>query len=175
MRTVRFLEERELTYAPPRGNVLLVSCMDLRLLDDIIHFMDLDNLTNRYDHIVFAGAALGALGVPTSQGLVKPHWRETFFDHLGAAVELHDVRDVYILEHRQCGAYSSVFKVCPDFGNSAAEQREEERCHLKYADALEAEIRQWAKQQGRKMGVNKFLMDLRGQVITLPRAGRKAK
>jgi carbonic anhydrase len=142
--------------------------MDLRLLDDILHFMDLDNLTNRYDHVVFAGAALGALGVPSANGhLLKEHWRMTFFDHLAAAVELHDVSAIYILEHRQCGAYSSVFKVCPDYQDSPQDQVEEERVHSRYAQALEKEIHTWARQHNKLLQVRKFLMDLRGRVKLL--------
>lgn len=168
MRTVRFVSETELSYPPPRGNVLLLSCMDLRLLDDILHFMDLDNLTNRYDHVVFAGAALGASGVPLANGqLLKEHWRKTFFDHLAAAVQLHNVSAVYILEHRQCGAYYKVFKVCPDYGDSPKEQQEEEQVHARYAQALETEILTWAKQNHTEVIVRKFLMDLRGQVKLL--------
>lgn len=176
MRTVRFVTESELKYPPPRGNVLLLCCMDLRLLDDILHFMDLDNLTNRYDHVVFAGAALGALGVPSANGqLVKEHWRKTFFDHLAAAVQLHNVSAVYILEHRQCGAYYKVFKVCPDYGDSAREQLEEELVHCRYADALEMEILSWANQQNKSLAVRKFLMDLRGQVKLLGAESGAAK
>ncbi len=49
------------SYAPPRHNVLLLSCIDLRLIDELAAFMDRDNLTNRYDHLVYAGAALGVM------------------------------------------------------------------------------------------------------------------
>ena len=42
-------------YPPPRKNVLLLSCMDLRLIDDLVPFMEGDNLSNRYDQLVFAG------------------------------------------------------------------------------------------------------------------------
>jgi hypothetical protein len=34
------------------------------------------------------------------------HWKQTFFDHLEAAYHLHHIEDVYILEHRHCGAYN---------------------------------------------------------------------
>lgn len=160
-------------YPPPRGNALLLSCMDLRLLDDIEEFMDHDNLANRYDHLVFAGASLGALGAPGA-ATEYPHWRQCFFDHLGAAVELHAVKDVYVMEHRHCGAYHGVFKVCPEFGDTAKEQADEEAVHLKYATLLEAEIGKWAAAKGVELRVRKFLMDLRGSVfqMTSARTGR---
>jgi len=108
------------SYPPPLGNVLLLSCMDLGLLDNTLAFMNHGNLTNRYDHVILAGASLGALG---GGGGEFAHWRQTFFDHLGAACELHAVEDVYILEHRHCGAYHKVFQVVPDFGDSVAEKK----------------------------------------------------
>ena len=58
-------------YPPPRKNVLLLSCMDLRLIDDLVPFMDGDNLTNRYDQLVFAGAALGVTEGEELRGLAS--------------------------------------------------------------------------------------------------------
>ncbi len=164
--------ENDCSYPPPRGTVLLLTCMDLRLLDEIIQFMNHDNLANRYDHVVFAGAALGALGAPCAKSDFS-HWKKTFFDHLGAAVELHRVEDVYILEHRNCGAYHTVFGACRNYGDSEKEQAAEEACHLKYAQLLQQEIEDWAKQHNIKLRVTKFLMGLRGQVSLL--SGPKAK
>jgi hypothetical protein len=168
----------DVSYPPPRGYVLLLSCMDLRLLDDITRFMDHDNLVNRYDHVVFAGAALGALGAPGAKDedgcpIDCSHWKRTFEDHLNAAVDLHQVEDVYILEHRHCGAYHKVFHICPDFGDTPAERRKEERCHLNYARQLERVIADWAKQKGVTLRTHRFLMDIRGRVSVLPVPARK--
>jgi hypothetical protein len=169
---------QDLSYQPPRGNVLLLSCMDLRLLDDIVKFMNHDNLANRYDHVVFAGAALGALGAPGAKDehgkpLDFSHWKRAFEDHLGAAVKLHNISDVYILEHRNCGAYYKVFHVSDDFQDSDDDQRKEEECHFNYATLLEKEIATWANKAGVELRTHKFLMDLRGEVVVL-QAPRKS-
>jgi hypothetical protein len=170
--------EHDVSYQPPRGTVLLLTCMDPRMLDEVVRFMNHDNLANRYDHVVFAGAALGALGAPDAKDkhgkpLDVSHWKRAFFDHLRAAVELHKVSDVYILEHRNCGAYSKVFHVCPEFGDSDAERGAEEECHLEYATMLEEEIAEWAETNGVELRTHKFLMDLRGVVSVL--SGPKAR
>lgn len=157
-------DDHDTSYVPARGPVLLLSCMDPRLLDDTVVFMNHDNLCNRYDHVVMAGAALGALG----GGLQEyAHWKRTFFDHLDGAVKLHAIEDVYILEHRNCGAYHKIFKVAPVFGDSAKETDAEAACHLKYAQQLQREIYAWAQERQVRLNVKLFLMDLRGQVSML--------
>lgn len=157
----------------PRGNVLLLTCMDLRVLDDTVRFMNQDNLANRYDHVIFAGAALGALGGCCDE---YAHWRKTFFDHLDAAIKLHGIQNVYILEHRHCGAYHKVFQVAPEFGDSPKEQAAEAQCHRKYADLLAKEIAAWAEPKGITLQVTPFLMDLRGRITPLakPKKTKKA-
>jgi carbonic anhydrase len=99
-------------HPPPRKQVLLLTCMDSRLLDDTVAFMNDYNLENRYDQVVFAGAALGVLrlsSLPVQQtsqptGSV---WKDVFFHHLQIAIDvLHrPIKDIFILEHRDCGAY----------------------------------------------------------------------
>ncbi|MGE0608537.1 MAG: hypothetical protein AB7O62_15685 [Pirellulales bacterium] len=152
------------SYPPAHGPVLLLSCMDPRLLDDTVEFMNHDNLCNRYDHVILAGAALGALGGCNKK---YSHWKKTFFDHLAGACELHAIEEVYILEHRGCGAYHKIFKVAPPFGDSQEDQAEEAACHLEYAKKLEVEIVKWGRQHHRKLKVKSFLMDLRGRVSFL--------
>lgn len=162
----------DIDYIPPKERVLLLTCMDLRLMDNTLLFMNHDNLVNRYDHVVFAGAALGALGAPGAvndkgEPVDFSHWNRVFQEHLAAAVELHGVRDVYILEHRNCGAYHQVFRVAPEFGLSEAEQRREAKCHWKYARQLEQWLKVWGQEHNWPLRTHKFLMDLRGHVSVL--------
>ena len=156
-------------YPPPRKNVLLLSCMDLRLLDDICEFMEGDNLANRYDQLVFAGAALGVIQ-PTHAS-----WRDVFFQHLDIAVALHDIRDVYIMEHRHCGAYEKFLGAQGTFDDSEERQHAEEAVHRGYAMRLKDEIQDHCQSKLADGGdselwtlnVRCFLMDLRGSVRML--------
>ena len=159
-------------YPPPQGPVLLLSCMDPRLLDDTVDFMNHDNLENRYDHVILAGSSLGALGGCLPE---FAHWRMVFFDHLDAACKLHRIEEVYILEHRHCGAYHKVFKVAAEFGDSAEELVREAACHRKYAELLEDEIEAWAKKKKIVLRVRSFLMGLRGEVSLLVDPQRKRR
>lgn len=150
-------------YRLPRHNVLLLSCMDLRLIDDLVRFMDRDNLTNRYDHLVFAGAALGVM-----QTTHFSSWREVFFDHLLISMKLHLPHDIYIVEHRNCGAYR-------EFLGEDLECDPEKDIHTRWARDLRDAINEWwprhAPQVSDKLPVmphiHGFLMDLRGEVDCL--------
>lgn len=82
-------------------DALLLSCMDYRLTDDISRYMEGRGLRDRYDHVVLAGAALGA---NTDQ---HPAWGQTFWEHLDVALQLHHVKKVMVLDHRDCGAYKT--------------------------------------------------------------------
>ncbi|MBX3415205.1 MAG: hypothetical protein KF708_21145 [Pirellulales bacterium] len=127
---------------------------------------------NRYDHVIMAGAALGALGANLPE---YEHWKCTFFDHLDKAYKLHHIHDVYILEHRDCGAYRDFLQEAGDFDEG--QEKAEFACHRKYANQLRREILAWAKERDIKLRVRAFLMDLRGRVAQLeePRQNRKPK
>lgn len=148
-------------YPAPRGNVLVLSCMDLRVVDDVVHFMNRNNLINRYDHFILAGSALGAIK--------KPSWNRAFFEHLELACDLHSIRDVYILEHRHCGAYEKLLGLEKGhFDDSAEEQARELAVHRDYAFKLADRILAWAEARKRVLHVRCFLVDLRGDTLYLP-------
>lgn len=150
----------DLSYHPARKHCLLLSCMDPRLLDDVVDFMNHDNLTNRYDHLILAGAALGALGGPDGS---RTHWKQTFLDQLHASIALHGTQDIYIIEHRHCGAYEKVFCVHDELTDSYEDQTLEYEVHRKYATQLADELRQIVGGDGKPLRVRTFLMDLRGR------------
>jgi carbonic anhydrase len=86
------------------ADTLLLSCMDYRLMGKVAAFMDGRNLAGNYDHIVLAGASIGV----ATDG--KPDWRRTFWEHLSLARELHHVRRLMVIDHRDCGAYKLILK-----------------------------------------------------------------
>jgi hypothetical protein len=88
--------------AAGQTDALLLSCMDFRLLDHTARYMASRGLTGKYDHIILAGAALGAL---TDK---FPAWNQTFWDHIGVAIDLHQIHKVLVLDHRDCGAYKVI-------------------------------------------------------------------
>ncbi len=154
----------DISYPPPRKAVLLVTCMDLRLMDDVVQFMDHDNLTNRYDHVTIAGCALGALGANGKH----PHWVDTFKDHFKIAHELREFEDVYIIEHRDCGAYKKFLgKKGGSFDDTPADQEREREVHARWAYEAAEVMKEWARRMGVPLNVRSFLMNLRGDVKPL--------
>jgi carbonic anhydrase len=83
-------------------DALLLSCMDFRLMDDIERYMTGRGLRDKYDHIVLAGASLGAV---TNK---YPAWNKTFWEHLDIAIKLHNIHTVIVMDHRDCGAYKVI-------------------------------------------------------------------
>ena len=131
-------------HTSPRKNVLLLSCMDLRLLDNLVAFMKFENLENRYDQFILAGAAAGAMQMPS--------WHKAFFDHLVLAVGLHQIKYVYIVEHRDCGAYAEFFdrsyvKYDHDAGHNVYDLETEHTDHRRQAFSLKANIDQYCRER----------------------------
>jgi len=83
-------------------DALLLSCMDFRLIDETERYMSGRGLRNKYDHIILAGASLGAL---TDK---YPAWGKTFWEHLEVAIQLHKIHKVFVMDHRDCGAYKVI-------------------------------------------------------------------
>lgn len=92
---------------PPRKNVILLSCMDQRLLDETVEFMNALNLHNRYDQVALAGGAMGTLQLPAPEMPEEDRWQGVFQTHLAAAINLlhRPIQDVFLLDHLDCGAY----------------------------------------------------------------------
>ena len=84
------------------ADALVLSCMDYRLVDDIVVYMNQRGMANNYDHVVLAGASLGVM----SEAL---KWSQTFWDHLDVAIKLHHIKRVIVLDHLDCGAYRVVY------------------------------------------------------------------
>ena len=111
-----------LTLALPSGAVraageteaLVLSCMDYRLIDETERYMSSRGLRDRYDHVILAGASLGAI---TDK---YPAWNKTFWEHLEVSIQLHQIHKVIVIDHRDCGAYKVIFE--EDFSKDPAKE-----------------------------------------------------
>ena len=139
-------------------DALLLSCMDYRLVDDVEKYMSARSLRDKYDHIILAGAALGAV---TNK---YPSWNKTFWEHLDIAITLHQIHKVIVMDHRDCGAYKVILG--EDFGKVPIRERE---IHAQKLNQLYGLI----KRKHPKLEVELLLMGLDGKVEPVARSRRR--
>jgi carbonic anhydrase len=141
-------------WAGGTAEAVVLTCMDYRLVDETVKYLDgLDHMQGEYDHIVLAGASLS---VVTDK---YPAWAQTFWDHVKIAIDLHHVRKVYVLDHRDCGAYKLVY------GKDLAQApKEETEIHSENLRKIAAQI----KARHPQVAVIAGLMALDGKVEVFP-------
>lgn len=83
---------------PRAADTFLVSCIDPRLTDDTTFYFSALGRTDRYSEMRIAGGALAALEEHNAA------WSRALFDNLAASRQLHGIRTVTFLNHRDCGA-----------------------------------------------------------------------
>jgi len=170
-------------FKPPLYNVLLISCMDLRLLENITHFMEHENLVNRYDQYIMAGASIGALmgTSPAEDDLMCKEdykgWETGLLQHVDLAIKLHNIKDIYILEHRNCGAYKAFLKDGQGDYETLGYTKEFDD-HKKYAQRLSDRLQDYLAERDAAqtvstsnsevpINIHGFIMDIRGNVELL--------
>lgn len=189
---------RQVTYKRPKKNILVISCIDFRLTDNLLSFLHGENLANRYDHLAIAGASLCCIGKHGQEGekfrytddfiTYAESWKLLLHKHVEIAVTLHQIEDVYIVEHEDCGAYKTFLE---DKGHTG--KPGEYDCHLHFAEYLANEIERedWSFIKGsyvaipsdqeqeqldklkagksvydaKKLNVEIFMMDVKGDVF----------
>jgi carbonic anhydrase len=132
--------------------ILLLSCMDYRLVDEVTRYMDSRGLTNKYDQVILAGAALGA----TTEKY--PAWGQTFWEHLDVAMTLHKIKKVMVINHRDCGAFKVILGK-----DLAKDPTAETAIHAEVLQRLSGAIRQ----KHPNLEVELLLMALDGKVETI--------
>jgi hypothetical protein len=84
--------------------------------------------------VILAGASLGVFSG------VFPQWATTFWDHLAVSIRLHKIRQVYLIDHRDCGGYRE-FGALPGTDQVPAGSEKETQVHQHYMDRLAYLIR----------------------------------
>lgn len=131
---------------------LVITCMDYRLVDEAARYLEGRGLTNRYDLVILAGASLAAVTD------AFPAWNKTFWEHVGVAIDLHKVKKLIVIDHRDCGAYKVVFK--QDFGKDPAADLAK---HREVMQKMAGE----AKRRHPTLELELLLMSLDGKVETI--------
>jgi len=107
------------------------------------------SLVGKYSQFNIAGAAIGAVAPKFAE------WHKTFWDNLGASVQLHNIPAVIAINHRDCGAAKIAY------GDAAVASRDVET--ETHRNALMT-FRNDVATRFPKLRVELGLMDLNGQV-----------
>jgi len=126
-------------YIPPStgAKVLVLGCIDPRfsamLSSFLVNYKDVQFI---YDLFILAGASLGAnqsyLTYPGLRTASVPgpnyplntisqfgvNWGPVFFDHLTIAISVHEITEVWVFDHLDCGAYKAIKALATDLDPS---------------------------------------------------------
>src|SRR6266550_3009397 len=77
---------------------MILSCIDPRMQEPVHKYTVEQNLTGKFSQFVIAGAAIGVVA-PSFKD-----WHKAFWDNLGTSIQLHHIKKVIAIDHRDCGA-----------------------------------------------------------------------
>ena len=77
---------------------MLLSCIDPRFQDLVNKNQANNGLSGKYSAFTIAGASVGVVAPAFKD------WSKTFWENLGASIQLHDIKKVIVINHRDCGA-----------------------------------------------------------------------
>jgi carbonic anhydrase len=84
------------------AKAIVLSCMDFRFVNDTVYFLNKQYKDN-YNKLSLAGASLGY-----NQDTFK-EWGVTIDKHIELAKQLHDVDEIIVIDHMDCGAYRILY------------------------------------------------------------------
>lgn len=130
---------------------MVLACIDPRMQEPVYEYLKKAGLTGKYSQFTIAGAAIGVVAPKFKS------WHKTFWDNLAVSEELHRVKRVIVIDHRDCGAA----KVAYGDASIATPQAENET----HRRAL-AEFRRELAHRHPKLKVDTGLMALDGSMMT---------
>jgi len=77
---------------------MVLGCIDPRLQTPVYNYLAGRGLAGKYSQFIIAGAAIGVVAEPFKD------WQKAFWDNLATSVQLHNIKSVIVINHRDCGA-----------------------------------------------------------------------
>ncbi|MCL4384249.1 hypothetical protein M1116_02255 [Patescibacteria group bacterium] len=136
-----------------RAKLCVISCIDFRIQEALVHYLNSQGYQHNYDLISMAGA---------SRDLVKPIQEEdraAIIRQIKLSLRLHQPEEIWVFDHQDCGGYAQDKTIVHDLPVEADRQ-----AHMEFSRILLAEIRKLDN----KRPVKYFLIDLWGGVSELP-------
>lgn len=128
------------------AKAIVLSCMDFRDIDDLTFLFNKLKYNNNYDQFILAGASFGiltnddnwtsksislipALGTQLTSSNSQDYLQKSFFLHVALAVMLHNITEIIIIDHMDCGACKAILKAL--LGETDIDQVKEYSYHIK--------------------------------------------
>ena len=77
---------------------MVLSCIDPRFQSVVYSYLKNKKLNGKYSSFTIAGSAIGV----TAPKFRK--WHKTFWDNLETSIQLHKIKKLIVINHRDCGA-----------------------------------------------------------------------
>jgi len=131
---------------------MLLKCIDPRFTTNTWAYMSARGWQNLYSQFNIAGGPIGVVAPAFAK------WHDTFWENLGISVQLHNVKRVVGITHRDCGAAKIAY------GEAKVATREiETETHR----AVFAEFRKQMSERQPKLAVETGLMAIDGTIEML--------
>jgi carbonic anhydrase len=128
---------------------MVLGCIDPRLQQPMHRYTVRRGLTGEFSQFIIAGAAIGVVADAFKD------WHKAFWDNLATSIELHHIKKVIAIDHRDCGAAKIAYGV-----EKVANRAVETQTHK---TAL-AEFRKQVAERHPKLGIETGLMSLNGRI-----------
>ncbi len=130
---------------------MVLSCIDPRF-QELVHKETVKKgLTNKYSACTIAGACIGVVA-PTFK-----KWHQTFWENLDISVQLHNIKKVIVINHRDCGGAVAAYGQ-EKFTNKEIETETHKSALIEFKKQL--------KIKHPELEAELYLMDLDGSVIS---------
>jgi carbonic anhydrase len=132
------------------AKAVVLTCMDFRFVNDAVYFLN-KQYKDDYNKLSLAGASLGY-----NQDTFK-EWGVTIDKHIELAKQLHDVDEVIVIDHMDCGAYRILYD------NQQMSKEEEYELHRKNLNKFRSII----NEKFPKLKVTTLLANIDGSIVPI--------
>jgi len=128
---------------------MVLGCIDPRLQEPMHRYTVRHGLTGKFSQFIIAGAAVGVVAEPFKD------WRKAFWDSLATSIQLHHIKKVIAIDHRDCGAAKIAY---------GAEKVTDPKIETETHRAAMAEFRKQVAEHHPALKVETGLMAINGKI-----------
>ena len=128
---------------------MVLGCIDPRLQEPMHRYTVHRHLTGKFSSFIIAGAAVGVVADAFKD------WRKAFWDNLATSIQLHHIKKVIAIDHRDCGAAKIAYGA-----DKVADRKIETETHR----AAIAEFKKEVAERHPNLKVEGGLMALNGRI-----------